>query len=198
MVAGRIDHEPERREQKGKTERDARENCVQGKPGGIRRPPVWGVGYLPATREATERGCLNTEQASCHSVKLPFTDDFRHRQDVCRVAVTGPPSSLVAVSCSRERRRLLSAQPSGTARRQPTPGEPIWSLRHEHVTWSAELRFHGESYASCPLSSPSHVHAAINSLSTYILEAFPRVLPCLDFLRAGQDDPAILELDRVC
>jgi hypothetical protein len=30
--------------------------------------------------------------------------------------------------------------------RQPTPGEPIWSLRHEHVTWSCELRFHGESY----------------------------------------------------
>jgi len=29
--------------------------------------------------------------------------------------------------------------------RRPKPGEPIWSLRHEHVTWSCELRFHGES-----------------------------------------------------
>jgi hypothetical protein len=33
----------------------------------------------------------------------------------------------------------------GMARRSPKPGEPLWTLRHEHVTWSAELRFHGES-----------------------------------------------------
>jgi len=32
------------------------------------------------------------------------------------------------------------------APRQPKPGEPIWSLRHEHVTWSCELRFHAESW----------------------------------------------------
>jgi hypothetical protein len=32
------------------------------------------------------------------------------------------------------------------ARRQSTPGEPIWSVRHNHVTWSRELRFHGESW----------------------------------------------------
>ena len=34
----------------------------------------------------------------------------------------------------------------GLARRQPTAGEPIWSFRQEHVTWSCELRFHGESW----------------------------------------------------
>jgi hypothetical protein len=26
----------------------------------------------------------------------------------------------------------------------PRPGEPLWTLRHYHVTWSAELRFHGQ------------------------------------------------------
>jgi hypothetical protein len=31
-------------------------------------------------------------------------------------------------------------------RRQPTPGEPLWTLRLAHVTWSAELRCHGESW----------------------------------------------------
>jgi hypothetical protein len=30
--------------------------------------------------------------------------------------------------------------------RKPTPGEPLWTIRVNHVTWSAELRFHGESY----------------------------------------------------
>jgi hypothetical protein len=34
----------------------------------------------------------------------------------------------------------------GRARRSSTPGEPLWTLRHEHVTWSCELRFHGESW----------------------------------------------------
>jgi hypothetical protein len=29
-------------------------------------------------------------------------------------------------------------------RRQPTPGEPLWSLGVVHVMWSAELRCHGE------------------------------------------------------
>jgi hypothetical protein len=33
-----------------------------------------------------------------------------------------------------------------TPPRQPKPGEPLWELRHDHVTWSCELRFHGESY----------------------------------------------------
>ena len=28
----------------------------------------------------------------------------------------------------------------------PRPGEPLWSIRKDHVTWSCELRFHGESY----------------------------------------------------
>jgi hypothetical protein len=32
------------------------------------------------------------------------------------------------------------------AARKPTPGEPLWSLRYHHITWSCELRFHGESY----------------------------------------------------
>jgi hypothetical protein len=27
---------------------------------------------------------------------------------------------------------------------KPRPGEPLWSVRKDHVTWSAELRFHGE------------------------------------------------------
>jgi hypothetical protein len=26
------------------------------------------------------------------------------------------------------------------------PPEPLWSVRHNHITWSCELRFHGESY----------------------------------------------------
>jgi hypothetical protein len=33
-----------------------------------------------------------------------------------------------------------------TPRRQPKPGEQIWTLHKDHVTWSCELRFHGESY----------------------------------------------------
>lgn len=32
------------------------------------------------------------------------------------------------------------------APRQPKPGEPLWNLPHEHVAWSCDLRFHGESY----------------------------------------------------
>ena len=30
--------------------------------------------------------------------------------------------------------------------RVPRPGEPLWSLRKDHITWSAELHFRGESY----------------------------------------------------
>jgi len=30
--------------------------------------------------------------------------------------------------------------------RKPSPGERIWEERVDHVTWSCELRFHGESY----------------------------------------------------
>jgi len=32
------------------------------------------------------------------------------------------------------------------APRVPKPSEPVWELRVDHVTWSCELRFHGESY----------------------------------------------------
>ena len=28
--------------------------------------------------------------------------------------------------------------------RVPQPGEPLWSLRKDGATWSAELRYHGE------------------------------------------------------
>jgi hypothetical protein len=28
--------------------------------------------------------------------------------------------------------------------RVPRPGEPLWSIRKDHVTWSCELRYHGE------------------------------------------------------
>lgn len=28
----------------------------------------------------------------------------------------------------------------------PRAGEPLWEVRQDHVTWSAVLRFHGESY----------------------------------------------------
>jgi hypothetical protein len=31
-------------------------------------------------------------------------------------------------------------------RRQPKPGEPVWDVRVDHVPWSCEFRFHGESY----------------------------------------------------
>jgi hypothetical protein len=34
-------------------------------------------------------------------------------------------------------------QPRRTTR---TPCEPLWEFRKDHVTWSAELKFHGESY----------------------------------------------------
>jgi len=30
------------------------------------------------------------------------------------------------------------------APQKPSPGEPLWTLRKDHVTWSAELRVHGE------------------------------------------------------
>ena len=30
--------------------------------------------------------------------------------------------------------------------RQRRPGEPLWTIRVNHVTYSAELKFHGESY----------------------------------------------------
>jgi hypothetical protein len=30
--------------------------------------------------------------------------------------------------------------------RPPKPGEPIWTVRVNHITWSCEFRFHGESY----------------------------------------------------
>lgn len=38
--------------------------------------------------------------------------------------------------------------PNGTSvpRRQPKPGERVWDFRRDHLTWSCELRFHGESY----------------------------------------------------
>jgi hypothetical protein len=29
---------------------------------------------------------------------------------------------------------------------RPRPGEPLWSVRQEHMTWSAELHFPGEGY----------------------------------------------------
>ena len=31
-------------------------------------------------------------------------------------------------------------------RRQRRSGEPLWTIRVNHVTYSAELNFHGESY----------------------------------------------------
>jgi hypothetical protein len=30
--------------------------------------------------------------------------------------------------------------------RTAKPGDLLWELRREHITWSAELRFHGESW----------------------------------------------------
>jgi hypothetical protein len=30
--------------------------------------------------------------------------------------------------------------------RQRRPGELLWTVRKDHVTWTGELRFHGESY----------------------------------------------------
>ena len=35
-------------------------------------------------------------------------------------------------------------EPPSAAAGEPCPGEPLWSLRKDHVTWSAELRYHGE------------------------------------------------------
>jgi hypothetical protein len=48
----------------------------------------------------------------------------------------------------------MSDEPFYTPGRKPTPQphyrpqstEPLWELRKDHVTWSGELRFQGESY----------------------------------------------------
>jgi hypothetical protein len=37
---------------------------------------------------------------------------------------------------------LWNHRPAPRVRR---PGETLWTLRRDHVTWSCELRFHGES-----------------------------------------------------
>jgi hypothetical protein len=51
--------------------------------------------------------------------------------------------------CDRARRncnrRPAEGERSGSPR-PPRPGEPIWTIRANHVTWSCEFRFHGESY----------------------------------------------------
>jgi len=31
-----------------------------------------------------------------------------------------------------------------TPRVRPRPAEPLWELRKDHVTWTCELRYHGE------------------------------------------------------
>jgi len=56
----------------------------------------------------------------------------------------------LAVRSKAPQRAEASTRHNGTPAlprqaRVPKPGEPLWSLRREHVTWSAELRFHGES-----------------------------------------------------
>ena len=38
---------------------------------------------------------------------------------------------------------LWTHKPPARGRQQPT--EPLWSVRQANVTWSCELRFHGES-----------------------------------------------------
>jgi hypothetical protein len=37
-------------------------------------------------------------------------------------------------------------KPTPQPRYRPESTEPLWELRTDHVTWSAELRFHGESW----------------------------------------------------
>jgi hypothetical protein len=43
-----------------------------------------------------------------------------------------------------ERRRLLPPEQSASPPRVPRPGEPLRTLRKDHVIWSAELRYHDE------------------------------------------------------
>jgi len=62
-----------------------------------------------------------------------------------RSAAVGPDpvtSSSIADSMSNDafyRPNLPPLPP-----RAPRPGEPLWTLRKDRVTWSAELRYHGE------------------------------------------------------
>jgi hypothetical protein len=58
----------------------------------------------------------------------------------------GPLLSPVTVSCLHDRRRLLSSEPTAHLAAAADTWRAIWSLRHDHVTWGCELRFHGESY----------------------------------------------------
>jgi hypothetical protein len=41
-------------------------------------------------------------------------------------------------------RRLAPLEPQARPTVPPTAGEPLWSVRKGDVTWSAELRYHGE------------------------------------------------------
>ena len=43
---------------------------------------------------------------------------------------------------SDERWNPRTPPPAATRR----PSEPLWNVRHNHITWSTELRFQGESY----------------------------------------------------
>jgi hypothetical protein len=40
----------------------------------------------------------------------------------------------------------FSVQDRTVPARWRKPGDPLWILRQDHVTWSAKLRFHGESF----------------------------------------------------
>jgi len=40
---------------------------------------------------------------------------------------------------------LPNLKPTATPRYRPATG-PLWGRRKDHITWSCELRFHGESY----------------------------------------------------
>jgi hypothetical protein len=65
----------------------------------------------------------------------------RPPRDACSLTGSGLPCYRVSVSDDPFDRPNYP----GRARRSPKPAEPIWTLRLEHATWSAELRSHGES-----------------------------------------------------
>ena len=59
-----------------------------------------------------------------------------------RLAVTHPVPALAYTLPMTDDSLLWTHKPAPRCR--PRPGEPLWSVQKGDVTWSAELRFHGE------------------------------------------------------
>jgi hypothetical protein len=128
-------------------------------------------------RLGTGDGQIRTSGAGTFiSVSQPHLDEYR--PDVTPLSHVESATALhkkaggLDLLCHASQYRLRMSddafyRPNRTPppRRQPTPGEPLWTLRLEHVTWSAELRCHGESWGwrrkSCARVSSSSAAGSI-------------------------------------